>query len=89
MTLRKDLPITLGYYTLDVGTDKDDKYIYQVTNRESGVVEYDDYILPRSFEAMTNLNDKLTEVYLEMSKDKAPLELVVKKGEGNDKGSLH
>lgn len=88
MTLRKDLPITLGYYSLRVGKDQEKRAIYQVVNAETGVVEYDDYILPRSFEAMTNLNEKLTEVYLELSKDKAPLALVAQ-GEKDGKGSVH
>ena len=88
MTQPKNLPINTEYYALGIGTDANDRSIYQVVNIETGVVEYDDYILPRSIEALYSLTSKLAEAYLELSKDKAPLSLVVK-GEKDGEGSIH
>lgn len=87
--LKSKLPIHTEHYALVVGKDGNEKPIYQVTNLETGVVEYDDYILPRSLEALDNLTEKLSEVYNSMGKDKAlaPLSLVSK--EKDDEGSLH
>jgi len=83
------LPITTDYYQLGVGKDEHDKPFYQVMNIESGVVEYDDYILPRSIEALYNLTEKLDEVYTKQGTDKQlPLTLVTK-GETDGEGSLH
>ena len=79
------LPITTEHYCLGVGEDKDGRSIYEVVNQETGVVEYDDYILPRSLEALYNLTEKLTDVYKNLE---APtLELVRERKDGE--GSLH
>ena len=84
------LPILTDYYQLGVGEDENGKSIYNVVNIETGVVEYDDYILPRSIEALTNLTEKLGEVYIELGKDKQlPLALVPTKGEEDGEGSIH
>ncbi len=84
----RKLPIHTEYYTLGVGKSVDDRPIYEVVNMETGVVEYDDFILPRSIEALHNLNTRLTEAYLELSAETAPLSLVAK-GDKDEKGSLH
>ena len=82
------LPITTELYTLGVGEDKDGKPMYEVMNTETGVVEYDDYILPRSIEALDNLTEKLVEV--QQRRAKTTLALVGEaKGETDGKGSLH
>jgi hypothetical protein len=89
--LKSKLPIHTEYYALGVGEDSDKKPIYQVMNLETGVVEYDDYILPRSLEALENLTEKLGEVYNSLAKDKAelaPLTLVTKEKEDGE-GSIH
>ena len=51
-------------YTIEVGAiveDGENKLIYQIVNKDTNVVEYDDFILPRTIEALTNLQDKLDE----------------------------
>ena len=88
------LPITRKFYELRVGMDTNDRSIYQVINLESGVVEYDDYILPRSIEALDNLNEKLAQVYAGKVTAAAvanrPNLVVVKDKEKEDgEGSLH
>ncbi len=90
LPLKSKLPIHTEHYALGVGEDANEKPIYQVTNLETGVVEYDDYILPRSLEALDNLTNKLTEMYNSMVKDKslAPLSLVSKE-KPDGEGSLH
>lgn len=85
---KPNLPINTEHYALGIGKDDKDRPVYQVTNVESGIVEYDDYILPRSIEALWNLTDKLNEAYEMISKDKAPLALVIK-GEKDETGSIH
>lgn len=85
---KHNLPINTEHYALGIGKDDKDRPVYQVTNVESGIVEYDDYILPRSIEALWNLTDKLNEAYEMISKDKAPLALVIK-GEKDETGSIH
>lgn len=49
-------------YFIDLGSNKEDGAdIYQIINRETGVIEYDDFILPRTIEALLNLEEKLQE----------------------------
>jgi len=82
------LPILTEYYQLGIGEDKNGRSIYEVLNLETGVVEYDDYILPRSLEALFNLTEKLTDVYKTLGEDK-PTSLSLVKGEADGEGSLH
>lgn len=44
------------------GQDPEVVSIYQVVNKETGVVEYEDNILPRTIETMMEVQSRLTEV---------------------------
>ena len=78
------------HYELVIGKDDKDQAIYQVVNRATKVIEYDDYILPRSLDAMSNLEEKLVDADKVFRQAVAAdtLSLVVV-GDENDKGSLH
>lgn len=47
-------------YRLVVG-EKDDQQVYHVVNKESLVVEYEDYLLPRTLDTMMEMQSRLTE----------------------------
>lgn len=47
-------------YRLYVG-EKDDQKVYHVVNKESLVVEYEDYLLPRTLDTMMEMQSRLTE----------------------------
>jgi hypothetical protein len=43
-------------------TNKGETVVYTILNKEYGVIEYADNILPRTIEAMHNFQDKLDEL---------------------------
>lgn len=75
-------------YRIVVGEDKDNENpIYQIVNSETGVVEYDDFILPRTIEAILNLQEKFDEAVAIFERSKLePLSLV---RESDEQGSIH
>lgn len=66
----------------------DKSTIYCIVNNESGVVEYDDYVLPRIIDTMYELQARLDEVRSKTREQDAPvLELVEEFADGED--SVH
>lgn len=63
------LPYVTEHYELVVGEDADGKACYHVRSLQHGVTEYEDYIYPRSVEALHNLEIRWKEVS-EAIKDK-------------------
>ena len=51
------------YYALQVVDDTKSSLKYQLVNLETGVVEYDGYVLYRALEALNELTQKLRQVY--------------------------
>ena len=72
-------------YSLVVGAGIDSNVDeYQVVNKLTGVIEYNDYILPRSIEALVNLQEKLDEVESSFKSGQLKLSLVE-----SSEGSVH
>jgi len=70
-------------YTIEVGAtveDGENKLIYQIVNKDTNVVEYDDFILPRTIEALTNLQDKLDEADGVFNVDDVSIVSLIKEG---------
>lgn len=66
-------------YHITVGENKEaDHPLYQIVNTATGIIEYEDTILPRTLDACKNLQDLLDEAIINFNKkDDAPaLELV-------------
>ena len=58
------------YYHIEIGADPEfGKPVYNIVNKETQVVEYEDVILPRTIEALENLDEKLRDI---LSSDSAP-----------------
>ena len=64
-------PLESPDYILVVGNSREDEgtLAYHIMNKESSVIEYEDYMLPRTLDAMISMQDKLDEV---MAKYNAP-----------------
>ncbi len=54
-------------YDLVVGITEEDKYAYQLVNRETGVMEYEDYLLPRAVDYMIEVQSRLEAVRAKLS----------------------
>lgn len=72
-------------YRLDVG-EKDDQKVYHVVNKETEVLEYEDYLLPRTLDTMMEMQSRLTE---QVRKFDFPTVAVVEPEEGDGTGSVH
>ena len=70
-------------YQILIQKDEDGKPFYAVLNTATGVVEYEDNILPRTLDATKNLQQLHDEAISNFNSDAPALTLV---GEGNDGG---
>lgn len=41
--------------------EKESQFVYQVVNNDSGIIEYEDYLLPRTLDTMMEMQARLTE----------------------------
>ena len=59
-------------YTLEVGVSREEKDTpaYHVINKESKVVEYEDYMLPRAVDSMMQIQERLNEAIVALNKPK-------------------
>ena len=72
-------------YRLVVG-EKDDQQVYHVINEYSGVVEYEDYLLPRTLDTMMEMQSRLKE---QVRKFDFPTVAGVEPEEEDGAGSVH
>lgn len=59
-------------YTLEVGVsrEEDNTPAYHVINKESKVIEYEDYMLPRAIDSMMQIQERLDEAMVAFNKPK-------------------
>ena len=78
------------YYVLSELTDKEDKRYYTVVNKATGIVEYEDNILPRTIDALNNLQTLLEEaIENHKKKDRPALTVVGKEILEDGEDSVH
>lgn len=63
-------------YAISVGQNKEDQTVYLITNKETGVVEYEDYLLPRTLNTLVELQSRLEEARETFDKPVKPLAIV-------------
>lgn len=63
-------------YALAIRVDDEEKNFYAVVNKETHIVEYEDNILPRTIDALLNLQELLNEAEKRYNSPQGELKLV-------------
>ena len=78
-------------YMIGIGPNKSDETVYQVINKFTEVVEYEDYMLPRAIDTMLVIQERLDEA--KEADRKAfldpPLTLITGGNDDEGTGGLH
>jgi len=79
-------------YALQI-VDKEGFPIYNIINRKTGVVEYEDHLLSRVIGILPEMQDRLTQAWLAFESVvqtvKGPPKLSIVGDKDDDKGSIH
>ena len=79
------------HYIIEIDVDEQAEDRYLCRNKETGVVEFKDHLLPRVIDTLLHLEKNLTDSVAKYEADKAPvpkgLKLVPE--DGNGSGNLH
>jgi hypothetical protein len=75
-------------YILSIGVHED-LPIYQVVNKVTGVMEYQDYLLPRAIESLQAMQKQLIEVRDRFNGPDVPKLSLLDGGNDDETGGLH